>query len=184
MLLFVTFLAFAGATYAQHPSGNPKVFDYTSCYCWRYEVFCKTEDSDWQWAKDECESMGGWLATIDKKTTHQEIRKLIRAQADSRVCNNYGFWIGLHDASDPKTSRHQGQPEKFSWVHEQCHDFQVWESNQPNDNNKKDSNGQNCVQLWHRPGKKGNYDDEYCGKTKGYICQFEEECPCINQAVE
>ncbi|XP_006819868.2 C-type lectin domain family 19 member A-like, partial [Saccoglossus kowalevskii] len=104
--------------------------------------------------------------------------KLIREKTDTRKCHNYGFWVGYHDDADPKKYRHKNKPHLFTWLHDQCETFEVWEKNQPNDNISESEEGQNCVQLWYRPTKNGNFDDEYCYEKKGYVCQFPEECSC------
>ncbi|XP_077864595.1 layilin-like [Saccoglossus kowalevskii] len=180
-MMFITLLALTLMCLSPVQGIDSPFGSTTSCTCYEYKIYCRTSNSDWDWAKDECERQGGWLATIDKQTTHQQIRTIIRNTegAETRACHDYGFWIGLYDPRPlPKPSSHKNHPEMFTWVHDQCEEFEVWEENQPNDNISESSDGQNCVQLWYRTGHIGNYDDEYCYEKKGYVCQFETDCQC------
>ncbi|XP_006816119.1 chondrolectin-like [Saccoglossus kowalevskii] len=167
---------------------NPEVGCYRSCRCLLYKVFCRNDHSTWDWSKDYCENLGGSLATIDQQSTHKAIKKIIKETegVNERKCHNWGFWIGYYDPRDPKPSRHKAHPELFEWLQTDppCVQFVKWAENQPNDQIEEDAGGQNCVQLWYKPKAKGDFDDEYCYEKKGFVCMFEEECPCANDSCE
>ncbi|XP_002737133.1 C-type lectin domain family 19 member A-like [Saccoglossus kowalevskii] len=118
--------------------------------------------------------MGGWLATIDQESTFDGIRNAVIDEGmDNEDCHNYGFWIGYYDAT-PDGDGHTALD--FEWLHGMCTNWTEWQRNQPDDNTKMSAVGQNCVQMWFR--KKGRFDDEYCTKLKGYVCQVPESCDC------
>ncbi|XP_006815410.1 C-type lectin domain family 19 member A-like [Saccoglossus kowalevskii] len=186
MMLSIVSLVIIGLSWVITPVEMNEVTPdgtYTSCKCLKYDIFCQNDKSTWEWAKNHCENAGGWLATIDKQSTHQAIRQIIYADLDNKTCHNYGFWIGYYDPRPlPKPTRHKANPDLFTWVKvdEPCTQFVKWETDEPNDNITEHPDGQNCVQLWYRPTKRGNFDDEYCYEKKGYVCMFEVDCPCAN----
>ncbi|XP_002740418.1 C-type lectin domain family 19 member A-like [Saccoglossus kowalevskii] len=93
---------------------------------------------------------------------------------DSPQCvPNYGFWIGLQDGDGADEG-------VYKWGDGTTPCYQNWAKDNPNNNVKKNAtSGQDCVQLWARPGKGLLWDDEYCDyRPKGIVCQFIDECGC------
>ncbi|XP_077994425.1 salivary C-type lectin 1-like [Glandiceps talaboti] len=142
------------------------------CDCIVFEFFCQQTDGQFQAeAKAHCESLGGYLAIIDTDQKSQAVRNYIRlCEFESDWCiPNKGFWIGLSD------SQTEGQ---YIWSDDTgvCQHSFDWAAGEPNNNDKKDDNGQDCVQLWYRsrsPAKWGKWDDEYCAvREKAFICEF------------
>ncbi|XP_077865051.1 uncharacterized protein LOC144350857 [Saccoglossus kowalevskii] len=125
-----------------------------------------TNEVDWSTAKTNCETDGGRLATLNTESIYNAVKKDIRVNGfDDEV--RKGFWIGLNDRDN------EGD---FVWLDGSTlveGDFAKWANGQPNNNSKLDNvNGQDCVQLWKK--KKFQWDDEYCFRSKGYVC----EIPC------
>ncbi|XP_006813708.1 C-type lectin Cal-like, partial [Saccoglossus kowalevskii] len=148
------------------------------CTCYEYQAYCTNPDTNqgmnWIDANKYCLSLPGGvgLATIDKKGTHKGIKKSIPLEWKGDLCN-WGFWIGFRDMRNPpRLPRHKRHPEYFSWFFQMCSYYEDWAVDQPNDNHSNDEDGQNCVQLWYKPGRKGAYDDEYCSEKKGFVCQI------------
>nr|XP_006818116.1 PREDICTED: uncharacterized protein LOC102809762 [Saccoglossus kowalevskii] len=93
-----------------------------------------------------CESLGGWLATIDTESTFQQIIQTINDTGmNTHACHNWGFWIGLYDPT-PTGTGHTG--DSLVWVHNMCEGYQKWASNQPDDATSNNPVGNICVQLW------------------------------------
>nr|XP_006816827.1 PREDICTED: uncharacterized protein LOC100373811 [Saccoglossus kowalevskii] len=104
--------------------------------CKRYEVF--TSQVEWSLAKFNCESTGGRLAMMNTKPIYQMTREFILdGQIDQAV--HRGFWFGLARDSNGEFIWSDGTP---------LGDFTRWAKGQPNNNQQKDSNGQQCAQLW------------------------------------
>lgn len=128
----------------------------------------------WEEARQSCNNLGGQLAKIQDAETHQMIKDFIDEERLGReiAANGKGLWIGLNDI-DVEGS--------FVWADGEgllddilCNPYEGWAINEPNNNTKKNPNGQDCVQLWKARGY--DWDDAYCDYTKGYICEF-QGCP-------
>ncbi|XP_070578989.1 perlucin-like protein [Ptychodera flava] len=146
--------------------------------CIQYEVYCQQDEDDHpyqQKASEFCQSRSigrgpaGRLAVLNHKYIDGEIRDLIKSNKlhRRRCIKNYGFWIGLSD------SKREGT---FFWDNGEMaigqREFSNWASRQPNNNRKLDGEGQDCVQMWYRNGRKGQWDDEYCDvRPKGFVCE-------------
>ncbi|XP_077994426.1 hepatic lectin-like [Glandiceps talaboti] len=114
------------------------------CDCRVFEFFCQQTDGQFQAeAKAHCESLGGYLAILDTYQKSQAVLNYIRmGEFESDWCiPNKGFWIGLSD------SQTEGQ---YIWSDDTgvCQHFANWAAGEPNNNDKRDGNGQDCVQLW------------------------------------
>ncbi|XP_077990639.1 hepatic lectin-like [Glandiceps talaboti] len=103
---------------------------------------------------------------------NQAVFNFIAAQnlSENECIQQFGFWIGLGDKDK------EGQ---YVWDDgtSLCSTlFTDWAKKEPNNNEKKDVNGQDCVQLWYRQRTKdmwGKWDDEYCAfREKGFICEY------------
>ncbi|XP_077994429.1 L-selectin-like [Glandiceps talaboti] len=122
---------------------------------------------------------GGSLAIVDNERTSNALFNFIDLyELYDEWClkQKKGFWIELKDYG-PYEDKDEPKQHNFLWCNGYCvGDFENWAAGEPNDNRRKNENGQNCVQLWYRstnPNKWGKWDDEYCAKRgKGYICEF------------
>ncbi|XP_078000061.1 C-type lectin mosGCTL-1-like [Glandiceps talaboti] len=142
------------------------------CMCKRYEVHCAQGKE--MYSKDEaqkfCEGLDppGTLANLKTKEIDDAVRNFIMEQEmDNQDCvKYYGFWIGLGDAEvEGNYVWSDGDP-----MCEDC--YTNWATGEPNNNDKHDPNGQDCVQLWFRYGYKLLWDDEYCDyRAKGLVCE-------------
>ncbi|XP_070544263.1 perlucin-like protein [Ptychodera flava] len=142
--------------------------DSVLCDCAEY-VFFK-ELADWVTANDACTANGGRLAEIHDRETDVLIRQTINNPDNNLKDGLTGYWIGLTDRASENT---------FVWTSgqelEDC-SYENWVRNEPNNNTKKNVDGQDCVQLWARRGFR--WDDAYCNKEKGYICMYQvADCP-------
>ncbi|XP_070578072.1 C-type lectin BfL-2-like [Ptychodera flava] len=141
------------------------------CIAVSYKLFLNP--LSWEEARQACEDDGGMLAIIRDQTVHQFIKDYItEAKLKSSIAQNgKGLWIGLNDKEE------EG---RYVWVDGEVLDsddpdtYAPWADGEPNNNEKKDSNGQDCVQLWK--SRDFAFDDAYCENVvdKGYICQYTE----------
>ncbi|XP_070574169.1 C-type lectin lectoxin-Phi1-like isoform X2 [Ptychodera flava] len=134
------------------------------CKCKHYRVY--TDQMYWTEAALFCELQGGLLAKIPDKETDDSIRSyILDSGAGDEVSS--GFWIGLNDRLEEGI---------FKWLDgeelSECGSYTNWASGEPNNNVKKDPEGQDCVQLMKRQNFK--WDDDYCQgqRRKGVVCQF------------
>ncbi|XP_078000514.1 low affinity immunoglobulin epsilon Fc receptor-like [Glandiceps talaboti] len=123
-----------------------------------------------------CKSRGGMLANLKDAATDTLIRKLIMDNEldDSSCIENKGFFIGLNDKTVEGT---------YVWSDgtevNRCNPYTNWATGEPNDNEKQDTKGQDCVQLWFRGNRQGKWDDEYCDyRPKGFVCEIPNTCCC------
>lgn len=144
----------------------------------RFEIFCEQDKNDRpyrQKAQEFCESLNGSLANLKTRAEDDAVRNYIRDNGlDSKDCSKRGFWIGLHDGDGDDEGNYKWQdgttPCYFNWYKGNPHD-------EPNNNVKQNPNGQDCAQMWSRPGKDLKWDDEYCDhRAKGIICEFLDGC--------
>ncbi|XP_077979300.1 salivary C-type lectin 2-like [Glandiceps talaboti] len=163
-------------------AGDETMATYRYCSdCYTYKISCGS--LNYMEAIYECENSGGHLAVIQTEKLLDNIKAAVEsAEMNTIECNNYGFWIGYEDKNteDPRPFDHSA--EDFEWIKDTCPVYVRWEDNQPDDSdfNGGRPQGQNCVQLWFRKDRDadGDYDDDFCLKKKGYVCQFDAECSC------
>ncbi|XP_002741352.1 struthiocalcin-2-like [Saccoglossus kowalevskii] len=133
-----------------------------------YQIYL--DPLNWSAAKLKCEINGGMLAKIRSQDIHVAIVDYIKeAKLTSTIVNDAGkgLWIGLGDKDE------EG---RYMWVDgeeldlNECSQYQGWAADEPNNNDKKDDNGQDCVQLWKM--RQFDWDDGYCNDSKGYICEY------------
>ncbi|XP_070558457.1 perlucin-like protein [Ptychodera flava] len=151
------------------------------CSCKKYEVHCEMpEDANkqmtyYEYAAAQCKSHGGVLANLADPDVDAMLKKFIANEGlDGSACiNNFGFFIGLTDPNyDGSFVWSNGNP-----LCQGC--YTNWAPGEPNNNDKKDENGQNCGQLWYRSNHNGLWDDEYCNeRPKGYVCEIPNNCCC------
>ncbi|XP_070539399.1 perlucin-like protein [Ptychodera flava] len=154
------------------------------CKCTRYEVHCEMPaDANqngktyYEYAQWVCYKRGGCLANLYTEEIDTCVRNFISDnKLDQPPCINrpqWGFFIGLTDSAE------EG---KWVWKNgiEICGGtYSNWAPGEPNNNTKKDPNGQDCAQLWYRFGHNGKWDDEYCNcRPKGFICEIKTDCCC------
>ncbi|XP_070581707.1 perlucin-like protein [Ptychodera flava] len=154
------------------------------CKCLRYEVHCEMSadvnqggQTYYGYAEKVCADRGGRLANLNTKEIDDCVRDFISDNnLDEPPCINkpqWGFFIGLTDVDNEGT---------FVWNNgiEICGStYSNWAPREPNNNTRKDPNGQDCVQLWYRFGNNGKWDDEYCNcRPKGFVCEIPTDCCC------
>ncbi|XP_070574107.1 perlucin-like protein [Ptychodera flava] len=140
----------------------------------RFMVY--TDHVFWKDAKASCESKGGELAKITDRETDEMIKNYIQETGIIDEIKT-GLWIGLTDWRTEDTFK-WGDGEKLL----DCGSYSNWSPGEPNNNVKKNEDGQDCVQLWKR--RNLMWDDEYCEyRKKGYVCMFYECGPeCLRCA--
>ncbi|XP_070537159.1 perlucin-like protein isoform X2 [Ptychodera flava] len=171
MKILAVFVVMATVTSAIHLEGCVPSF----CMCTRYEVFCDSAHGETAAAAQAfCEERGGTLANMKTKEIDDAVRTFIKNEKlDNQGCaENYGFWIGLNDR------KVEGQHE-WSDGTPLCPSYTNWAPDQPNNNDKKDPDGQDCGQLWFRGNNDLRWDDEYCDyRPKGIVCEIPNHCCC------
>ncbi|XP_070574176.1 lectin BRA-3-like isoform X2 [Ptychodera flava] len=116
---------------------------------------------DWQSAKDHCISEGGFLAALKDEATTDAVTQYIEDQELGELVQGNGFWIGLNDIETEGS---------YLWQDETEAQYANWAPGEPNNNTKKNPDGQDCTQMFKRRGWK--WDDDYCFKMKSFICEF------------
>ncbi|XP_070577085.1 perlucin-like protein [Ptychodera flava] len=151
-----------------------------TCPSSKYEVFCQQDQHDqtgnssmtyYEEAEAACEARNGTLATLKDAASFQAVQNLILANMLHRApcINTHGFWIGLDD---------RDAENNFRWSDNTTlgNSFVNWAGGEPNNKVKLDSEGQDCVQLWFRGSRTGQWDDEYCNvRPKGFVCEMTAE---------
>nr|BAA85101.1 PfG2 [Ptychodera flava] len=184
IFMLVACVVYASAHQQQEPAATVTLKTYgfgSSCYpkCIKYEVYCQQDDDDHpyqQKANAVCRSRfirggpRGRLAVLNNAYVDGEIRDLIKSNRlhKKKCIKNHGFFIGLSDSG-------RWREGKYDWVNGDRigqNDYQNWARGQPDNDNKQDELGQDCVQLWFRNGNRGKWDDEYCNfRPKGFVCE-------------
>ncbi|XP_078000518.1 C-type lectin mosGCTL-1-like [Glandiceps talaboti] len=160
--------------------------DQLYCSCVRYEIFCdqkKPKDGRTyqQAAEDFCVEIGGTLANLKTNASNIAVVDMILANGlyNETCIAKSGFWIGLNDiAEEGVYVWGDGEP-----LGDCDNPYTNWAEGEPDNNTKKDSDGQDCGQLWFKEGRHGGivgqWDDEYCSKRiKGVICEIQNTCCC------
>ncbi|XP_077982410.1 low affinity immunoglobulin epsilon Fc receptor-like [Glandiceps talaboti] len=128
----------------------------------------------WPEADQICKDKGGRLAKLANKEHDGLIHHYIIDFGIGDEVSS-GFWIGLSDIDTEDT---------FRWLDGDrlgvCNMYSNWAPREPNNNLKRNPNGQDCVQLskrkWYR------WDDEYCDfRPKGYVCEFLDHEGCCQR---
>ncbi|XP_006825858.1 C-type lectin mosGCTL-1-like [Saccoglossus kowalevskii] len=161
VFILVALLSIAyGQNYTEYISGCNHLRGTTV----EYQIF--TDEVFWAEAESYCHDyLGGNLARIHNDETNTLILSYIESSGAGDAIAT-GFWIGLNDI------RNEGV---YVWSNggETCYglDYIPWGNGEPNNNTKKDSNGQDCVQL--RKSMNWSWDDDYCSyRPKGFICEI------------
>ncbi|XP_006816016.2 salivary C-type lectin 2-like [Saccoglossus kowalevskii] len=145
-------------------------------------IFC-AENSNWRFfmdkltwnaSRDFCISNGWQLAILDEKAKDKAVRQhILKTDPALKAAPGNGYWMGCED---------QGCEGHFHWLEGnplERDGYSNWYQdprgiyNQPNDNHQLDATGQDCCQMWKEPRKKPVFawDDDYCWKKKGFICE-------------
>ncbi|XP_077986174.1 C-type lectin mosGCTL-1-like [Glandiceps talaboti] len=131
-------------------------------------------------ARQYCRQNYDGLVRLESAQEQNAVAGYIQANGlDSNDCiPGKGFWIGLDD------KRSEGD---FVWLDNTIRQglctsgYENWAKREPNNNTKKSALGQDCVQLWFRGKRNGQWDDEYCNyRPKGAVC--EQRVPHCNYA--
>nr|XP_006815389.1 PREDICTED: uncharacterized protein LOC100369221 [Saccoglossus kowalevskii] len=129
---------------------------YIDVNCDRYYVM--SDKRKWHASKSQCELIGGVLASLHTKPIFDAVRQFI---VNSGFANGIrGYWIGLNDITAEGV---------YQWLNGETFGWTAWASGEPNNNNRSNTNGQDCVQLWKR--RNYEWDDNNCRRKRAYICQ-------------
>ncbi|XP_070578071.1 lectin BRA-3-like [Ptychodera flava] len=143
------------------------------CVSLQYKLFIEPS-LFWDEARQACEDDGGRLAVIRDARTSSFMKAYLNRSAVKRYVGS-GIWIGINDIEEEGTlMTSDGHP----FYADDCNVFQDWTDDQPDDNMKRDPEGQDCVQLWK--ARNFSWDDDYCNyRPKSYICEYDvcsDEC--------
>ncbi|XP_078000513.1 perlucin-like protein [Glandiceps talaboti] len=175
-ILFITLaVIFSEAITEFETEGECLLPDASICVCMKYQVFCEQGDpypglTYQESAAVMCKALGGRLANLKNAEIDSLVLNLIQDNdLDQEPCiEHYGFMFGLED---------RNQEGEYIWsdgtpLVQQCNYYTNWAPKEPNNKDKKDVEGQDCVQFWFR-GNRQSWDDEYCNfRPKGYICEI------------
>ncbi|XP_048579857.1 uncharacterized protein LOC5521688 isoform X1 [Nematostella vectensis] len=130
-----------------------------SSYCYLFVVRSPSQIGlSWEDADIDCQSYGGRLTSIlDRNEQAFITRSTIRYR-------NERFWIGFND---------RGSEGNFSWVDGSNSSFKNWRKGEPNNWQNED-----CAEaVWNT----GQWNDELCSNTYGYICKRLASAPWPTQ---
>lgn len=117
----------------------------------RYRVV--TNPADWNNARQQAQSMGGYLVCISDAAENQFVRDLVKQRSNTRT-----YWIGFSD---------QGSEGRWWWVNRQPVSYTNWHKGEPNNSDKNE----NCCEVgWH-----GTYswNDGTCTEKMVYVVEFD-----------
>lgn len=114
-----------------------------------YKIY--SDRASWSEAKQKCESLGGYLATI----TSQEEQSFIETLNSS----NKRLWIGAYRDSNFN----------WQWVTNENWSYTNWGEGEPNNSSNVVSN-ENCVAIWPNTWNDLNNDNK--SEQSGYICEW------------
>ncbi|XP_070577192.1 C-type lectin lectoxin-Lio3-like [Ptychodera flava] len=130
------------------------------CSGYDYELFL--EAKNWENAKLACEQDGGQLASITGRHLQVAIQDHLNKELAGTAVKS--VWMGLSDRAEEGTYVWEEGPELLEG------DFTFWASGEPNNNDKRNPDGQDCGGLWRLRGWR--WDDGYCQVKRPYICQY------------
>ncbi|XP_006811165.1 macrophage mannose receptor 1-like [Saccoglossus kowalevskii] len=139
-----------------------------TCFGWEFSVNCGS--LTWEDARQACKNDGfDDLATIRSAEMLSDIHKFVDENGWTKAnCHGGAMWIGYYDPDTTNAIPHTEAD--FQWLStDTCAKYVEWEAGNPNDNTKKNATGQSCTDLWL--SKNGLYDDNYCTRKRGYICE-------------
>ncbi|XP_077988249.1 L-selectin-like [Glandiceps talaboti] len=178
--------------YSETYQGSCKLKLDPGCDCVIYHFYCEQVENCRPYcynANAMCNYFHHGLAILDTQQKDQAVVSYIQSKGwDENSCiPHFGFWIGLNDL---KVEDH------FVWSYQNVRqglceeDYEHWAPGEPNNNPKRDPNGQDCVQLWFKSKKNGRWDDEYVDfRPKGAVCETRvphcdyEECDINDDAI-
>ncbi|XP_078000821.1 C-type lectin mosGCTL-1-like [Glandiceps talaboti] len=130
--------------------------------CSGYTYHLYTDPLTWADANEACKNQEGELVQIRDRQLHNAVAEYLRQEMGGTRIKS--VWLGLNDIAE------EG---KYVWTDgtELIEgDYDNWAPGEPNDNNKKNTNGQDCGQLWRL--KDWQWDDGYCDNKRAYVCQY------------
>lgn len=138
-----------------------------------YNFFYETKKA-WSQAREHCANytIGGQLAVINSKAVHRLFKRYIKSEPTLKTPK--GYWIGANDIENEGFFVFTDGSEltyQNGWHQQVVGGKSI---SQPNNNNAKSPDGQDCVQLWKHPRSKPkwNFDDSYCFRRLAYICEY------------
>ncbi|XP_070577188.1 C-type lectin lectoxin-Phi1-like [Ptychodera flava] len=134
----------------------------SSFMCVGYDYVLFLEAKTWVNAKLACEQDGGQLASITDRHLQVAIQDHLNEELVGTAVKS--VWMGLSDRAEEGTYIWEEGSELLEG------DFIFWAPHEPNNNDKKNDNGQDCGGLWRRYNWR--WDDGYCHKVRPYLCQF------------
>lgn len=145
-LCMVLTLLPATATAAQIPE-DAAYYDGSA-----YKIYLTS--ATWAEAKQQCEDLGGHLATITSQAEQDFIEKL---NSGSRR-----LWIGGY--------RDDGN--NWNWVTGEPWDYTHWAAGEPNNSSNVVSN-ENCIAVW--PKQWNDLNEKNKSEQSGFICEWDQE---------
>ena len=129
-----------------------------------HTYLCYSENISWEKAKEKCDKLGGYLATVSDQ---EELDKVIAAAAGNGLTY---VWIGCH--------RENGN---LVWENGETIDFAKWAAGEPSYKDGGDGAVEDYILLWNNNGK-WFYNDSrndpcqdygymFNGKI-GYVCEI------------
>ncbi|XP_038151962.1 uncharacterized protein LOC119790490 [Cyprinodon tularosa] len=132
----------------------------------RYQGKCykfNTRKSSWTESRDSCRRLGGDLVKIDNRDEQVFLEIRLRDWMEE---SEDKFWIGLTDSKkEGRWLWADGSPLNESLT--------FWSKGQPNDGNKRNPAGEDCVRMWLRGGAGDlkRWFDMSCGAHYKSICE-------------
>lgn len=117
-----------------------------------YKIYLTS--ATWAEAKQQCEDLGGHLATITSQAEQDFIEKL---NSGSRR-----LWIGGY--------RDDGN--NWNWVTGEPWDYTHWAAGEPNNSSNVVSN-ENCIAVW--PKQWNDLNEKNKSEQSGFICEWDQE---------
>ena len=115
----------------------------------------------WTVAREECEALGGELASIPDQKTQDAISKMISEQGGLKF-----YWVGMRAQSTESGKQ-------FLWVDGTDADYTNWAPGEPNDKRRTEK-GENFVGVWAKDGTWNDFIDEgyETDGDCGFICMI------------
>jgi hypothetical protein len=137
-----------------------------------YRAF--TTPATWPEARDACEELGGYLATISSDGVGQTEFDAENAFVWGLV-DNQETWIGL---SDGRGDMDPGDGTPFGWIGGEGIAIDNWSDGEPNNYQKDCPAGGPTNACFEHCGlipadRSGQWNDEVCGYEKPYVCEWD-----------
>ena len=120
----------------------------------KYEVF--DFDVDWRYAKDYCEGLGGYLATITSREEQEFVANLIRGK------DMDFYWLGGTD---------EVREGEWKWITGETWDFTAWRRGEPSNTYFAGYGNENYLGIWTSDLLWNDFTYS-SSATSGFICEW------------